>query len=151
MQYFARTGAAELSGAPLKNIHQTCDEVHTHLAQVKEIAGELGVGMLGAGFIPKWKREDISWMPRGAPDMPTSKEGNLGLDMMLRSAVQVNLVTNRSCGENSARRWRQPVATALFALRRPSVRGGYQSYRSHLWKIPIRIVRLRSSSRTEWG
>ena len=28
-------GQFELSGAPLQTIHQTCDEVHTHLAQVK--------------------------------------------------------------------------------------------------------------------
>ncbi|NQU72493.1 MAG: glutamate--cysteine ligase, partial [Rhodospirillales bacterium] len=58
-------GQLELSGAPLETIHQTCDEVHEHLAQVKEVAGELGVGLLGAGFHPKWKREDIPWMPKG--------------------------------------------------------------------------------------
>ena len=58
-------GQLELSGAPLENIHQTCDEVHTHLAQVKEVAGDLGVGMVGMGFIPKWKREEIPWMPKG--------------------------------------------------------------------------------------
>ena len=81
-------GQLELSGAPMENIHQTCDEVHTHLAQVKEIAGELGVGMLGAGFIPKWKREDISWMPGRYKIMREymPKKGNLGLDMMLRFA-----------------------------------------------------------------
>ena len=26
-------GGFELSGAPLENIHQTCDEVYTHLRQ----------------------------------------------------------------------------------------------------------------------
>ena len=30
-------GQLELSGAPLTTIHQTCDEVHQHLAQVKEV------------------------------------------------------------------------------------------------------------------
>ena len=49
-------GQFELSGAPLDNLHQTCDEVHTHLAQVKEVCDELGVGMLGLGFDPKWRR-----------------------------------------------------------------------------------------------
>ena len=40
-------GALELSGAPLETIHQTCDEVNTHLAEVKDIADEIGVGFIG--------------------------------------------------------------------------------------------------------
>ena len=136
-------GQLELSGAPLENIHQTCDEVHTHLAQVKEIAGELGVGMLGAGFIPKWKREDISWMPKGRYKIMREympQKGNLGLDMMLRSCtVQVNLDFESEADMVEvfrASQALQPVATALFA-NSPFVDGvpsGYQSYRSHLWE-----------------
>lgn len=136
-------GQLELSGAPLENIHQTCDEVHTHLAQVKEIAGELGVGLLGTGFIPKWKREDISWMPKGRYKIMRDympKKGSLGLDMMLRSCtVQVNL--DFESESDMVEKFRaslalQPVATALFA-NSPFVEGapsGYQSYRSHLWE-----------------
>ena len=41
-------GQLELSGAPLETIHQTCDEVNTHLAEVREVADAIG-----AGF---WKR-----------------------------------------------------------------------------------------------
>ena len=58
-------GQLELSGAPLESIHQTCDEVHTHLDQVKRIAEPLGIGMLGMGFQPKWPRDEIPWMPKG--------------------------------------------------------------------------------------
>ena len=36
-------GQLELSGALLDNIHQTCDEVYTHLEQVKTIAEPLGI------------------------------------------------------------------------------------------------------------
>ncbi|MEE8560088.1 MAG: glutamate-cysteine ligase family protein, partial [Alphaproteobacteria bacterium] len=32
-------GPFELSGDKLETLHQTCDEVHEHLAQVKEVAG----------------------------------------------------------------------------------------------------------------
>ena len=32
-------GQFELSGAPLDNLHQTCEEVHTHLAQVRDTSG----------------------------------------------------------------------------------------------------------------
>ncbi|MDP6346123.1 MAG: glutamate-cysteine ligase family protein, partial [Alphaproteobacteria bacterium] len=88
-------GQFELSGAPLENLHQTCDEVHTHLAQVKEVAEEIGAGFLGLGFNPKSSRQDIPVMPKGRYGimmryMPT--RGDLGLDMMFRSCtVQVNL------------------------------------------------------------
>ncbi len=136
-------GQLELSGAPLETIHQTCDEVHEHLAQVKEVAGELGVGLLGSGFHPKWKREDIPWMPKGRyrimrDYMP--KKGSLGLDMMLRTCtVQVNLDFESEA--DMVRKFQvslalQPVATALFA-NSPFVEGkptGYMSNRSHIWE-----------------
>ena len=35
-------GQLELSGAPLETIHQTCDEVNEHLAQVRDIADAIG-------------------------------------------------------------------------------------------------------------
>ena len=136
-------GQLELSGAPLANLHQTCDEVHTHLAQVKEVAGELGVGLIGLGFLPEARREDVSWMPKGRyrimrAYMPT--KGSLGLDMMLRSCtVQVNLDFGSEA--DMVEKFRvslalQPVATALFA-NSPFVEGravGWQSWRSHLWE-----------------
>jgi len=40
-------GQLELSGAPLETIHQTCDEVNTHLAEVKSVADEIGVKFIG--------------------------------------------------------------------------------------------------------
>ena len=43
-------GQFELSGAPLANLHQTCSEVHTHPAQVKHVADDLGVASVGVGF-----------------------------------------------------------------------------------------------------
>ena len=58
-------GQFELSGAPVATLHNTCDEVNTHLAQVKEVGRELGIGMLGMGFQPKWSRTDSEWMPKG--------------------------------------------------------------------------------------
>jgi glutamate--cysteine ligase len=135
-------GQFELSGAPLETIHQTCDEVHEHLRQVKEVCDELGLGMLGLGFDPKWRREDIGWMPKGRyrimrDYMP--KKGSLGLDMMLRTCtVQANL--DYQSEADMVKKFRvslalQPVAVALFATS-PFTEGkpnGYQSYRSHVW------------------
>jgi glutamate--cysteine ligase len=135
-------GQFELSGAPVRTIHETCAEVHTHLHQVKEVAAELGIGLIGLGFDPKWRREDISWMPKGrykimGDYMP--KRGGLGLDMMLRTCtVQVNL--DFASEADMVRKFRvslalQPVATALFA-NSPFKEGrpnGFLSYRSHVW------------------
>jgi len=135
-------GQFELSGAPLETIHQTCDEVHEHLRQVREVCEELGLGMIGLGFDPKSRRQDVSWMPKGRyrimrEYMP--KKGSLGLDMMLRTCtVQANL--DYQSEADMVKKFRvslalQPVAVALFATS-PFTEGrpnGYQSYRSHVW------------------
>ncbi|MBM85077.1 MAG: glutamate--cysteine ligase [Rhodospirillaceae bacterium] len=135
-------GQFELSGAPLETIHQTCDEVHTHLAQVKEVCEEIGVGMLGLGFDPFWRREDIDWMPKGRYAIMRrwmKQVGTLGLDMMLRTCtVQTNLDFEDEA--DMVQKYRislalQPVATALFA-NSPFTEGklnGMLSYRSHVW------------------
>ena len=87
-------GQFELSGAPLETIHQTCDEVHTHLAQVKDVAEPLEVAMMGLGFNPKWAHEDTPMMPKSRYEIMSAymrKVGTMGLDMMFRTCtVQVN-------------------------------------------------------------
>ena len=135
-------GQIELSGAPLKNIHQTCGEVHTHLHELREICGDLGIDMLGVGHQPKWSREDTPWMPKGRYGIMREympKVGKLGLDMMLRtSTIQVNL--DFSSEADMVKKFRtslalQPVATALFAAS-PFVDGkpsGFLSSRSNVW------------------
>lgn len=135
-------GQLELSGKLLTSIHQTCDEVNTHLAQAKEVGEALGTGFLGLGFHPTLTRDAAPHMPKGRYDimrryMP--KKGSLGLDMMHRTCtVQVNL--DFSDEADMRRKFRvglalQPLATALFA-NSPFTEGvlnGYRSYRSHIW------------------
>jgi len=58
-------GQFELSGAPLETVHETCEEVHAHLAQVREVGDELGIGFLGLGFSPLWTRAETPVMPKG--------------------------------------------------------------------------------------
>jgi glutamate--cysteine ligase len=135
-------GQFELSGAPLETIHQTCDEVNTHLAEVKAVCAELGAGMLGIGFDPKWRREDIPWMPKARYKIMRDympKRGKLGLDMMTRTCtVQVNL--DYASEADMVKKFRvslalQPIATALFASS-PFTEGrpnGFKSYRSWIW------------------
>ncbi|MDF2095974.1 glutamate--cysteine ligase [Aquibaculum arenosum] len=135
-------GQFELSGAPLRTLHETCSEVNRHLAEVKEVCDPIGVGMLGLGFAPTWSRAEMPWMPKGRYAimkryMPT--RGSLGLDMMLRTCtVQTNLDFLDEA--DMVRKFRvslalQPIATALFA-NSPFTEGkvnGFKSFRSQVW------------------
>ncbi len=115
-------GQFELSGAPLKTIHETCVETNTHLKQVREIFAEIGAGCLGVGFAPTWTLAEVPVMPKGRYGimrryMP--KVGGYGLEMMFRTCtVQGNF--DFSSEADMVKKFRvglalQPVATALFA------------------------------------
>ncbi|GJL91685.1 glutamate--cysteine ligase [Hyphococcus sp.] len=135
-------GQFELSGAPLENIHQTCDEVHRHLDAVKAVCDPLGVAFLGMGHTPTWTRAEIPQMPKSRYTIMRNympKVGSLGLDMMHRTCtVQVNL--DFASEADMVKKFRtslalQPIATALFA-NSGLVEGkdsGYASWRAHIW------------------
>jgi glutamate--cysteine ligase len=135
-------GQFELSGAPLRSLHQTCAEVNTHQTQVREVAAEIGAGVLGLGFAPTWRVDDVDQMPKGRYAimrryMP--KVGGYGLEMMFRTCtVQVNL--DFADEADMVKKFRvalalQPVATALFANSpfREGQPNGFLSYRSQIW------------------
>jgi len=135
-------GQFELSGAPLKTVHETCAEVNTHLEQVREVAGEINACVIGLGYAPTWGLDEVPQMPKGRYGimrryMP--KVGGYGLEMMFRTCtVQVNL--DFSSEADMVKKFRvglalQPVATALFANSpfREGKPNGFLSYRSHIW------------------
>lgn len=136
-------GQFELSGAPLTDLHETCCEAAAHLAELKAVAEPLGLGFLGIGFAPTWRREEMPWMPKARYAimrryMP--KVGRLGLDMMTRTAtIQANL--DFSSEADMVQKFRvalaaQPIITAIFADS-PFCEGqpsGFLSYRSEVWR-----------------
>ncbi len=136
-------GQFELSGAPLDTVHETCEEVHEHLTQVREVGDKLGIGFLGLGASPLWSLAETPVMPKGrygimAPYM--DKVGTMGRDMMFRTCtVQVNL--DFASEADMVKKLRvslalQPIATALFA-NSPFLDGkpnGFLSYRSEVWR-----------------
>ncbi|MDF3605639.1 glutamate--cysteine ligase [Paracoccus sp. DMF-8] len=136
-------GQLELSGAPLETIHQTCDEVNQHLAEVQEIADGMGAGFIGLGAAPVWRLEDMPMMPKGRYRLMTdymTRVGTMGRDMMYRTCtVQVNL--DFASEQDMVQKLRvslalQPVATALFASS-PFLNGqknGMKSWRSWIWQ-----------------
>lgn len=135
-------GQFELSGAPLKDIHDICNETGQHLMEVKQVADQLNLGFLGLGFDPLWRREDIPVMPKGRYDVMRAympKKGKLGLDMMLRTCtIQANLDFDSEA--DMVMKFRtslalQPIATALFA-NSPFTEGkpnGFVSARANVW------------------
>jgi glutamate--cysteine ligase len=135
-------GQFELSGAPLEHIHQTCTEVGSHLAQLREVAGELGIAFLGLGASPKWSMDETPIMPKGRYKIMRAymgKVGRLGREMMFRTCtVQTNLDFGSEA--DMVKKFRvglalQPVANALFA-NSPFMEGrtnGFLSYRGHVW------------------
>jgi len=136
-------GQFELSGAPVDNVHAVETEFDEHMAAVRAIADQLGIGFLDVGMSPLWTRAETPVMPKQRYDimmryMP--KVGSRGLDMMFRtSTVQVNLDFQSEA--DMARKLRvslalQPVATALFA-NSPFADGkpnGMLSMRSEIWR-----------------
>ncbi|WEF24085.1 glutamate--cysteine ligase [Paracoccus sp. S3-43] len=136
-------GQLELSGAPLETIHQTCDEVNQHLAEVKEVADRIGAGFIGLGAAPIWSQDQMPMMPKGRYRLMTDymdRVGTLGKQMMYRTCtVQVNLDFGSEA--DMVRKMRvalslQPVANALFA-NSPFLDGkpnGWKSWRAHIWQ-----------------
>ncbi|GHF37512.1 glutamate--cysteine ligase [Seohaeicola zhoushanensis] len=136
-------GQLELSGAPLETIHQTCDEVNEHLAEVKDIADKVGVGFIGLGAAPVWTHEQMPLMPKGRyklMDGYMQTVGTAGTTMMRRTCtVQVNL--DFATEADMVQKMRvaialQPIANALFA-NSPFFEGkpnGVRSYRAWVWR-----------------
>ena len=135
-------GQFELSGAPLETIHDIHEETVQHLAEVRVVGQELGLGFLGVGFTPLWLRQDVPVMPKGRYKIMRAympKVGKLGLDMMFRTCtVQANL--DFASEADMVLKFRtslalQAVVTALFASSpfregRPS---GLLSTRAEVW------------------
>jgi glutamate--cysteine ligase len=136
-------GQLELSGAPLENVHQTCDEVNDHLRQVREVADLIGVDFIGLGAAPIWRHEDMPLMPKGRyklMDGYMRQVGTMGRTMMRRTCtVQVNLDFGSEADMVQKMRVAvalQPLATALFA-NSPFLDGnpnGHKSWRSRVWR-----------------
>lgn len=136
-------GQLELSGATLRTIHETCDEVNAHLREVKEIADEIGAGFIGLGAAPEWTESQMPVMPKGRYALMTRymrEVGSHGTQMMYRTCtVQVNL--DFASEADMVKKFRvglalQPVATALFACS-PFFEGkvnGWQSWRARIWQ-----------------
>lgn len=136
-------GQLELSGAPLRTIHETCSEFHDHLELVRKVSGPRGVIWLSLGLNPLHEVADIPRMPKAryrimSEYLPTRAE--LPLHMMyLTATVQANL--DFSDEADMVRKLRtalgvSSIVSAIFA--NSSIAGGkasgFASRRVHIWR-----------------
>ncbi|MEL7048379.1 MAG: glutamate--cysteine ligase [Pseudomonadota bacterium] len=136
-------GQFELSGAPLRTVHETAVETAEHLRQCHRAGDALGLGFMGLGVSPVWSLDETPMMPKARYGVMKSympKVGTRGLDMMFRTAtIQVNL--DFASEADLVKKLRvsmalQPVATSLFA-NSPFLDGttnGFKSLRSEIWR-----------------
>ncbi|MBW2456598.1 MAG: glutamate--cysteine ligase [Deltaproteobacteria bacterium] len=133
----------ELSGSPLRTVHEVCGELMEHLEELQGVDERLGIAWLGCGFHPLARQAELPWVPKERYGImreyfPTQGAG--GLDMMRRTAtVQVNL--DYVDEADAMRKLRvalrlAPIGTAIFA-NSPFYEGRltseYRSRRAAVW------------------
>jgi glutamate--cysteine ligase len=133
----------ELSGEPLENIHQVCNESANYLKEIKEASIGLDINTASVGFDPFNKIDQIARSPKERYKIMTNempKAGELSLDMMYRTCgIQINYdYTSESNFEKIFKlgNYLVPLTIALYANspfenRKPT---GYHSYRNKIWQ-----------------
>ena len=133
----------ELSGEPLENIHQVCNESWNYLKEFEEASHGLDINTASIGFdpfndlnsIPKNPKERYEIMTKEMP-----KGGEMSLDMMYRTCgIQINY--DYSSEKNFEKIFKLgnylvPLTIALYANspfknKKPT---GYLSYRNKVWQ-----------------
>jgi glutamate--cysteine ligase len=135
-------GQLELSGAPVKTIHETCKEVGAHLDLLRQVCISRNVGFIGIGHHPTASRAEMAKVPKGRYGIMRrymEKKGQRGLDMMTRTCtIQANFDYSDEADMVASFQTAlaiTPVVTALFA-NSPFVDGkvtGSVSERSLAW------------------
>jgi glutamate--cysteine ligase len=136
-------GQLELSGAPLRTIHETCSEFNGHLATMKRVCEPLGIVWLGLGMHPLHGVPEIPSMPKSRYRIMRSylpSRGSLALEMMFVTAtVQANYDFSDEADMVAKLRTAlavSPIVSAVFANSSLSEgkATGFVSRRLHIWQ-----------------
>jgi glutamate--cysteine ligase len=136
-------GQIEYSGPPLATVAEAVSDMNAFYRDLAPVLENLGIGVLRAGFHPRWRREDIHWMPKERYAIMRAympRRGGKGLDMMLRtcgSQLNVDFLDEA----DMVRKFRaalalQPAVNALMANSRLAEGHdtGYASWRGEVWR-----------------
>jgi glutamate--cysteine ligase len=135
-------GQVELSGEPYRTLHETRDELATHVRELSEIGRELGIAFLGLGMQPVSTLDEIEWVPKQRYAIMRDymlRVGSMGHRMMKQTAtVQANI--DYADERDAMRKLRlgmatSPIVNAVFANSCISEGGvnGQLSFRGHIW------------------
>ncbi len=136
-------GQLELSGAPLRTIHETCSEFQNHLSLMKRVSEPFGIVWLGLGINPIHGVGQIPQMPKQRYRIMRSylpTRGSLALDMMYATAtVQANFDFESEADMAAKLRMAlgiTPIVSAIFANSGLSEgkANGYVSRRLLIWQ-----------------
>jgi glutamate--cysteine ligase len=136
-------GQVELSGRPFADVHVVAAELDRHLEKCREIAADLGVEFLAAGYRPWGTPESVPWMPKNRYRVMRpflAARGRLAPDMMAMTA-SAQASFDFSSDRDMAEKLRvalaiQPAVVAAYAAS-PVVAGrdvGWKSYRVKVWE-----------------
>jgi glutamate--cysteine ligase len=135
-------GQVELSGEPYRTLHETRDELATHVRELSAVGTDLGIAFLGLGMQPVSTLDDIEWVPKQRYAIMRAymlRVGSMGHRMMKQTAtVQANL--DYADERDAMRKLRvgmaaAPLVNAMFANSCVSEGrlNGQASYRGHVW------------------
>jgi len=136
-------GQLELSGEPLRTIHETCDEFQAHLALMKRVSEPFGIEWLGLGLDPLHGVAERPVMPKARYRIMRSylpTRGALPLEMMFATAtVQANFDYASEADMVSKLRTALSVTGIVSAIFANSSLGegkanGFVSRRVHIWE-----------------
>jgi glutamate--cysteine ligase len=133
----------ELSGAPLKSIHQNCSESYEFQDELKKACKNFDLKMVSTSFDPFSKLETIPKTPKQRyeimnEEMP--KNGNLSLEMMYQTCgTQINLDYISEVdfiNKFKLSSFLVPLSIAIFSNSpiKEKKLNGYLSYRSKIWQ-----------------
>ena len=133
----------ELSGAPLENIHQVCNESSKFLKEIESASKELNINTVSIGFDPFNNLVDIPKSPKTRYKIMTNempKNGKQSLEMMYRTCgIQINYdYTSENNFEKIFRlgNYLTPLTIAIYS-NSPFEAGkptGYYSFRNKVWQ-----------------
>ncbi len=135
-------GQFELSGSPFHTAREAQNENLRHVAELKQVAGALGLRAVGLGYRPFFELSQMPWMPKSRYQVMRESLGARGSHahhMMLMTAtaqVSFDWRDEADCVRKTTAAARiSPLLVALFASS-PIAQGqptGFQSFRSRVW------------------
>lgn len=135
-------GQFELSGAPLPDVSAMKGELERHVAELKDVADDLGVRFCYVGINPIDTVQAAPRMPKSRYDIMRARMprvGSMGLDMMhLTCTVQVNIDFAEGAEAMELMRLGHLATPAIIGLfaNSPWVHGrpaAMASHRAHVW------------------